>query len=64
MILKEMEKGPNKILLTIDDLVFVSPKSASKNSRVSNRCIFVFSVKTPQTTWTSWSEPLLPALIG
>jgi hypothetical protein len=33
--LQEMEKGPNKILLNSDDLVFFVPKSKSASTKVS-----------------------------
>ena len=36
ILLKEMEKGPNKIIIVAGDLDFISSKTMNKSVRVSN----------------------------
>lgn len=38
-MLKEMEKGPNKIIITTEDLTFISSRNINKSVRVGGLLI-------------------------
>ena len=44
---KEMERGPNKIILNNTDLVFLATKTHTKSQKVS---YFNDNIRTPKTT--------------